>query len=74
MAATPETNKWDTASEAVKALGVDPCLLANVIVVIACLVFLGYVLRKNNQSEEKKIEQFVGLLSTAKQEKDNGAN
>jgi hypothetical protein len=63
---------WDTASKAVAALGVDPCLLAIVLIVAAFLYFMRYTYRHHERMEEMRIQHWANLMRPG--DGNNGTN
>ena len=74
MAEPAETNHWDVLSKTVEALGVEPCTLAIVAVVVAFLYFTGFTYRHQERMEDKRLSQWAKIMGTEQRSKDHGSD
>jgi hypothetical protein len=68
---------WATCvSDAIKALGIDPCLLAIVIIVLGCLYFVHKMQQSFNNLQLASMKQLTDALSQQMKKGDekNGTN
>lgn len=48
-------------TNAVKAMGFDPCVLTNVLVIVCCMIFMVFYMKHMEKMEEIRIKQFKQL-------------
>lgn len=56
-------------TELIKALGVDPCMLMVATVVVASFGLIYFTFKHHEKMEDKRIEQFNGLVKILKKGK-----
>lgn len=61
---TDGVNAMTGLTKAVKDLGLDPCLLTNVFVVVCCMIFMAFHMKHLEKMEEIRLKQFKKLKTT----------